>query len=207
MSASVKLFPTSDKLPSELCLDTSFVIEVYFTPDNPSLMNKRKTSCDELFSKILAETDAEKRTITTTVHGEVIEKIIEYNVCKHLDTNARIKYGARQIWREYYKANRFRYPDLKRTIDGEIEKFHQWQGDNKILTLPFKYNPGLSIITSEQKALFLEIAEYCKRFRILPSDARIIIEARHRGINQFVSLDSDFKNVDGITVYSFNKDK
>ncbi|MFA5839968.1 MAG: hypothetical protein WC890_04855 [Candidatus Margulisiibacteriota bacterium] len=204
MPAKSILFSQKQPLPLELCLDTSFVIEVFFGIENPSgpIPPKKQASIDFFENRILKET--QKRYISTTVHGEMLEKIIEDVVCTCFTDYTKIKYGARSVWKEYYKIHKARIPNLDKKLENAINKFHQWQGDHGISSLPFKYDYTKSIITpvAATNMFYMEVAEYCIHYKILPYDARIIIEGRHRGVDNFVSLDGDFKNVDGITVYS-----
>jgi predicted nucleic acid-binding protein len=51
------------------------------------------------------------------------------------------------------------------------------------------------------KRLHEMMLENIGRYRLLPKDAYIVAEAQRLGINQLVTLDSDYDRLDGFTVY------
>src|SRR3989338_580247 len=208
MPANLTLFSNTNPLPQELCLDTSFVVEVFFGIDNPmgSMPPKKQASIDYFENRILKETP--NRYITNTVHGEMLEHIIGDVVCGCLYGHAKIRHGARSVRKEYYKAQKDeREFNIKFNprLSGAIDKFHQWQGDHGVLTLPYNYDQNKSLLggTPETRNFYMEVVEYCKRYKILPYDERIMNEARNSGVENYVSLDGDFKNVYGIKVFAY----
>lgn len=192
-------FPCAQITSSKLCFDTSFVIEVYYSPKDPLQATKRKKDCDAFLDQLIKEDKT--CHITFSVYGEMLDKIIEdviaENIFKHIGLH-----NYRSIWRDYYKANKKKIPGLDNRLNDSMEKFNKWLGDHRIYILPFSHDPTSSIMPQKNLTYTSEIAEYCKKYKILSDDARIIIEARHKGIDSFVSLDWDFLGVDGIIVYT-----
>lgn len=209
-----KLYPFSHKgkLPSEsVCLDTSFVLTRYFdsTLVKASEAEARRHECKSFAERL--DKEGVKKYITHKVALEMLNQIVQFVISHRLFHTVDLPYdlGGR-IWRDYYK---FIIPQVLRKMGrvtseekkmvgfmkARVKDFFDWMLSNRITILPAR---RIEDLAQEMKNA-QEVANMMTKNLLLSEDAQIIFEALNSEIkvDSFVSLDKDFYNMDGITLY------
>lgn len=203
MSAKVKSF--SDRLPTYLLLETSFIEKSLSPIPGPRSAVHKK--CEKFLQRMRnrVKTGRLRLFASPLVIEECIYRIVRVHYERELEQN-RDKYEAeiqalkertpehKYGWHDLYKD----HPELLSGCEDQI-----WKLNLAMQAIPITILPPEELEAGEgEQPLIEEVKRVVVKSNLLPRDAFHVVTAQRIGADGIVAMDRDFERVDDITVYS-----
>jgi predicted nucleic acid-binding protein len=175
-------------LPDEICIDTSFLLR-YLVRIQPGII---RTTIDPApyYNCIKNLTD---NSVICYVSDFAIEEIY-YKILNNHGKDAFDRYAGAdrseyKDWKEFCEYN----PSYILGAFADIDQINKFLDSNLIFILPYTMADGRCIAELRQKS-----SDLITRYSLISRDAFIIAHSMYCGVNNFLTKDTHWKDVDGI---------